>query len=144
MIISARSSFEEEFPGDFHRWKVEAFKSIKKYFDTDVHPPPKAADYQPHVRRRLQHRDGSCPDPCQVVYADAGEDHQVPGKSQTGRACEAAGAGQRQTRADLPIDQESNDKAGEEAKLPKQLNQRWEHRVNTVNLINIDYGFGTL
>jgi hypothetical protein len=38
MIISARTNFEEEFPGDFHRWKVEAFKSVKKHFDTDVRP----------------------------------------------------------------------------------------------------------
>ena len=35
-ILSARTSFEEEFPGDFHRWKVEAFKSVKKHFDTDL------------------------------------------------------------------------------------------------------------
>lgn len=36
VILSARSSFEEEFPGDFRRWKVEAFKSIKKYFEVEV------------------------------------------------------------------------------------------------------------
>ena len=27
-IISARSLFGEEYPGDFSKWKVEAFKTI--------------------------------------------------------------------------------------------------------------------
>ena len=35
-MISARSTYETEFPGDFYRWKVEAFKSIKKKFETNV------------------------------------------------------------------------------------------------------------
>jgi hypothetical protein len=35
-VMSARSAFEDEYPGDFHRWKVEAFKSIKKHFDLEV------------------------------------------------------------------------------------------------------------
>jgi hypothetical protein len=35
-IISARSMFGEEFPGDFARWKIEAFKSILKKIDRNV------------------------------------------------------------------------------------------------------------
>jgi hypothetical protein len=36
VIISARSMFGEEFPGDFGRWKVEAFKTILKTTDRNV------------------------------------------------------------------------------------------------------------
>lgn len=32
IIISARSHYEVTYPGDFHRWKIEAFKSIKTKF----------------------------------------------------------------------------------------------------------------
>lgn len=34
--MSARSSYEDEYPGDFYKWKVEAFKSVKKDFDVMV------------------------------------------------------------------------------------------------------------
>ena len=35
-VISARSMFGEEFPGDFYRWKIEAFKIILKTADRNV------------------------------------------------------------------------------------------------------------
>jgi hypothetical protein len=35
-IISARSGYEELFPGDCQRWKLEAFLDIKKEFDRNV------------------------------------------------------------------------------------------------------------
>ena len=35
-IISARSMFGEEFPGDFARWKIEAFKTILSSTDRIV------------------------------------------------------------------------------------------------------------
>lgn len=35
-IISARSMFGEDYPGDFGRWKIEAFKSILKTTDRNV------------------------------------------------------------------------------------------------------------
>lgn len=41
-IISARSMFGQEFPGDFARWKIEAFKSILNTTDTNVLLPPRS------------------------------------------------------------------------------------------------------
>lgn len=35
-IISARSQFEQLFPGDFYKWKVEAFLEIQKKFDKNI------------------------------------------------------------------------------------------------------------
>jgi hypothetical protein len=35
-IISARSMFGEEFPGNFAKWKIEAFKSILEVIDRNV------------------------------------------------------------------------------------------------------------
>ncbi len=35
-VISARSGYEDLFPGDYHRWKQEAFLGIKKHFDKNV------------------------------------------------------------------------------------------------------------
>lgn len=35
-VISARSGYEELFPGDYHRWKTEAFLGIKKNFDKNI------------------------------------------------------------------------------------------------------------
>lgn len=36
-VISARSGYEEIFPGDCHKWKVEAFKNIKKNnYDSNI------------------------------------------------------------------------------------------------------------
>ena len=32
-MISARAGYEDLFPGDCSKWKVEAFKDIKKKFD---------------------------------------------------------------------------------------------------------------
>ena len=29
-VISARSGFEDIYPGDCYKWKIEAFKSIRK------------------------------------------------------------------------------------------------------------------
>lgn len=94
-IISARTSFEEEFPGDFHRWKVEAFKSVKKHFDTDVRFKAHAADHQPHVRWGLQHRDGSGTDPGEGVHSDPRQDYKVPVEPEARRTGETAGAGLR-------------------------------------------------
>ncbi len=34
--MSARSKYGEVFPGDFTRWKVEAFKSVLKDVPTNV------------------------------------------------------------------------------------------------------------
>jgi hypothetical protein len=39
-IISARSMFGQEFPNDFARWKIEAFKSILSTIDINVTVPP--------------------------------------------------------------------------------------------------------
>jgi len=35
-VISARSGYEDLFPGDYHRWKTEAFLGIKKHFDKNI------------------------------------------------------------------------------------------------------------
>jgi hypothetical protein len=35
-VISARSAYEDVFPGDCHRWKVETFKDLKKNLDENV------------------------------------------------------------------------------------------------------------
>jgi len=35
-VISARSGYEDLFPGDYHRWKTEAFLGIKKNFDKNI------------------------------------------------------------------------------------------------------------
>lgn len=35
-MLSARQGYEEQFPGDCHRWKIEAFKNIKKNFDENI------------------------------------------------------------------------------------------------------------
>ncbi|KRW98490.1 hypothetical protein PPERSA_03321 [Pseudocohnilembus persalinus] len=35
-VISARSGFEEIFPGDCHKWKIEAFKNIKKNYEEQI------------------------------------------------------------------------------------------------------------
>jgi len=35
-VISARTDYESQYPGDSHRWKMEAFLNIKKEFDSDV------------------------------------------------------------------------------------------------------------
>lgn len=36
IVISARHGYEDSFPGDCSKWKVEAFKDIKKHFDNNV------------------------------------------------------------------------------------------------------------
>jgi hypothetical protein len=36
VVISARHGYEDLFPGDCSKWKVEAFKNIKKNFDSNV------------------------------------------------------------------------------------------------------------
>ncbi len=36
VVISARAGYEDLFPGDCSKWKVEAFKDIKKKFDSNV------------------------------------------------------------------------------------------------------------
>ena len=38
-IISARSMFGQEYPGDFAKWKIEAFKIILNTADRDVPTP---------------------------------------------------------------------------------------------------------
>jgi hypothetical protein len=35
-IISARTQYEAMFPGDFYKWKVEAFLEVQKRFDKNV------------------------------------------------------------------------------------------------------------
>jgi len=35
-VISARSGYAGMFPGDSHRWKVEAFLDIERYFDKNI------------------------------------------------------------------------------------------------------------
>jgi len=35
-VISARAGYEDLFPGDCSKWKVEAFKDIKKKFDSNL------------------------------------------------------------------------------------------------------------
>lgn len=35
-VVSARSEYEDVFPGDYYKWKIEAFKDLKKHFDEDV------------------------------------------------------------------------------------------------------------
>lgn len=35
-IISARSQYSEEFPGDYGRWKIQAFKSILHKLDSNI------------------------------------------------------------------------------------------------------------
>lgn len=36
VVISARHGYENAFPGDCIKWKVEAFKDIKKHFECNV------------------------------------------------------------------------------------------------------------
>jgi peroxiredoxin len=36
VVISARAGYEDLFPGDCSKWKVEAFKDIKKKFDSNL------------------------------------------------------------------------------------------------------------
>jgi len=35
-VISARTGYEDQFPGDSHRWKVEAFLDIEQYFNKNL------------------------------------------------------------------------------------------------------------
>lgn len=35
-VISARSGYENMFPGDSSKWKVEAFLEVKKKYDENV------------------------------------------------------------------------------------------------------------
>lgn len=35
-VISARSEYEDIFPGDYYKWKIEAFKDLKRNYDEDV------------------------------------------------------------------------------------------------------------
>lgn len=35
-VISARTGYEDQFPGDSHRWKVEAFLDIERYFNKNL------------------------------------------------------------------------------------------------------------
>lgn len=35
-VISARSEYSQEYPNDYGRWKIEAFKSILKKIDSNV------------------------------------------------------------------------------------------------------------
>lgn len=35
-VISARAGYEDQFPGECSKWKVEAFKDIKTKFNSDV------------------------------------------------------------------------------------------------------------
>ncbi|EAR96717.2 kinase, putative (macronuclear) [Tetrahymena thermophila SB210] len=35
-VISARSEYEDIFPGDCYKWKIEAFKDLKKNYDEDL------------------------------------------------------------------------------------------------------------
>ncbi|EGR26863.1 protein kinase, putative [Ichthyophthirius multifiliis] len=35
-VISARTEFEDVFPGDCLKWKVETFKNLKKFYDEDL------------------------------------------------------------------------------------------------------------
>lgn len=36
IVISARTEFEDVFPGDYYKWKIEAFKNLKRNYDEDV------------------------------------------------------------------------------------------------------------
>eukprot|EP01017_Pseudomicrothorax_dubius_P037857 TRINITY_DN5603_c0_g1_i3.p1 TRINITY_DN5603_c0_g1~~TRINITY_DN5603_c0_g1_i3.p1 ORF type:complete len:331 (+),score=48.08 TRINITY_DN5603_c0_g1_i3:51-1043(+) len=35
-VVSARTTYEQKFPGDFYKWKVEAFLEVKKKLDKNV------------------------------------------------------------------------------------------------------------
>lgn len=35
-IVSARHEYEEQFPGDYHQWKVQAFLEMTKLFNTEA------------------------------------------------------------------------------------------------------------
>jgi len=35
-VISARTGYEDQFPGDSHRWKIEAFLDIERYFNKNL------------------------------------------------------------------------------------------------------------
>lgn len=35
-VISARTEYEDIFPGDYYKWKIEAFKDLKRNYDEDV------------------------------------------------------------------------------------------------------------
>lgn len=36
VVISARAGYEDLFPGDCGKWKIEAFKDIRARFDCEV------------------------------------------------------------------------------------------------------------
>ena len=35
-VISARKKYENRYPGEYHRWKVETFLDLMKEYDKDV------------------------------------------------------------------------------------------------------------
>lgn len=36
IVVSARAGYEEQFPGECGKWKIEAFKDISAKYDNEV------------------------------------------------------------------------------------------------------------
>ena len=76
-IISARTIYGEEFPGDYGRWKIEAFKSILKKINTDVQVNECLVTDKYDLYGRLEHRNRGGSLPGEVVREGSGENGEI-------------------------------------------------------------------
>lgn len=54
-MVSARAGYEEMFPGDCGKWKMEAFKDISSKYENDVLIDVNSDIYQFDLFRRFEY-----------------------------------------------------------------------------------------
>lgn len=56
VVVSARAGYEEIFPGECGKWKIEAFKDIRAKYESDVNSKQILDIYKFNLPRRFKYR----------------------------------------------------------------------------------------